>query len=122
MLDGAYNPAQLAFAKAVQAYAEKLAIESANQEASERAPGASNTEITESAVIRAREAFDKKVALQVRRRNPLDPYALAGSPIFSGATGVMGSYLHSPAQVASFLALAICAATCILYLAKRGMK
>jgi hypothetical protein len=85
-LDGAYEPAQLAFAHAVQAYAERLAIESANQEVSERAPGVNSKEITESAVIRAKDALDKKVALQVRRRSPLEPYALAGSPIFAGAT------------------------------------
>jgi hypothetical protein len=41
---------------------------------------------------------------------------------FSSATGVMGSYLHSPIQLVSFIALALCAAACILYLAKRGMK
>jgi hypothetical protein len=70
-LDGAYEPAQLAFARAVLSYADRLAIESANQEASERAPGASSKEITESAVIRARDALDRKVALQVRKRSPL---------------------------------------------------
>lgn len=117
LLDGAYAPAQLAFARAVQSYAEKLAIESADQEAPERAPGATSTEITESAVIRAQETLDKKVALQVRKRKPLDPYALAGSPVFSGATGIMGSYLHSPTQVVAFVVLALCAAACILYLA-----
>jgi len=94
-LDGAYEPAQLAFGQAVQNYAARLAIESANQEASDRAPGVSSIEITESSVIRAREALDKKVALQLRKRSPFEPYALAGSPIFAGATGVMGSYLHS---------------------------
>ncbi|MEU7917842.1 hypothetical protein [Micromonospora zamorensis] len=118
-LDGAYEPAQLAFARAVQGYADKLAIESANQEASERAPGVSGKEVTESAVIRAREALDKKVALQVRRRSPLDPYALAGSPIFAGATGVMGSYLHSLEQVIAFSVLTVLAIACILHLAIR---
>lgn len=122
LLDGAYAPAQLAFARAVQSYADKLAKESDNQAGSERAPGVTSTEITESAVIRAQESLDEKVALQVRKRSPLEPYALAGSPIFSGATGVMGSYLHSPIQLVAFIALTLCAATCILYLAKRGMK
>ncbi len=82
ILDGAYEPARIAFGRAIQVYADNLAVESANQEASERAPGASSKEITESAVIRAQEAFDKKTALQVRKRSPFDPYALAGSPIF----------------------------------------
>lgn len=120
LLDGAYEPAQLAFSRAVQAYAEKLSIESANQEASERAPGVSGTEITESAVIRAQEALDRKMALQVRKRSPLDLYVLTGAPVFSGATGVMGGFLHSPAQVGIFIALALCAAVCILCLARRG--
>lgn len=122
ILDGAYEPAQLAFARAVQAYADKLAIESANQEISERAPGANSTEITESAVLRAQEALDKQVALKVRKRSPLDPYALAGSPIFAGATGVMGSFLHSLLQVVVFSVLAVLAVGCILHLATRGMK
>lgn len=121
-LDGAYEPAQLAFARAVQAYADKLAIESANQEASERAPGVNSKEITESAVMRAREALDKKVALEVRKRSPLDPYALAGSPIFAGATGVMGSFLHSLAQVLAFSVLAVLAIACILHLATRRVR
>ncbi|MEU6788073.1 hypothetical protein ABZ912_53535 [Nonomuraea angiospora] len=122
ILDGAYEPAQLAFARAIQSYADKLAIESANQEASERAPGANSTEITESAVIRAQEALDKQVALKVRKRSPLDPYALAGSPIFAGATGVMGSYLHSLLQVIAFIILAVLAIACILHLAVRGVR
>ncbi|GGM43886.1 hypothetical protein GCM10007977_051840 [Dactylosporangium sucinum] len=122
LLDGAYEPAKLAFGRAVQAYADKLAIESANQEASERAPGANSTEITESAVIRAQEALDKKVALQVRKRSPLEPYALAGSPIFAGATGVMGSFLHSLVQVIAFSILAVIAIACILHLAVRRMR
>lgn len=122
MLDGAYEPAQLAFARAVQAYADKLAVESANQEASERDPGAISTEITESAVLRAQEALNKKVALQVRKQSPFDPYALAGSPIFAGATGVMGSFLHSVLQVVAFSILAALAVGCILHLARRRVK
>jgi hypothetical protein len=122
LLDGAYAPAQLAFARAVQSYADKLANESDNQAGSERAPGVTSTEITESAVIRAQESLDKKVALQVRKRSPLEPYALTGSPIFSGATVVMGSYLNSTIQVVTFIALALCAAACILHLARGGMK
>jgi Flp pilus assembly protein TadB len=121
-LDGAYEPAQLAFAHAVQAYAERLAIESANQEISERAPGVNSKEITESAVIRAKDALDKKVALQQRKRSRLDPYALAGSPIFASATGVMGSYLHSLLQVVVFTILAMLAIACILHLSVRRMR
>jgi hypothetical protein len=90
LLDGAYVPAQLAFARAVQSYAEKLAIESANQASSERAPGVTSTEIIESAVIRVQESLDQKVALQVRKRSPLEPYALAGSPIFFQRYGCYG--------------------------------
>ena len=121
-LDGAYEPAQLAFAHAVQTYAERLAIESANQEISERAPGVNSKEITESAVIRAKDALDKKVALQIRKRSPLEPYALAGSPIFAGAAGIMGTYLHSLLQVVVFFVLAVLAIACILHLSVRRMR
>jgi hypothetical protein len=121
-LDGAYEPAQLAFAGAVQNYAERLAIESANQEISERAPGVNSKEITESAVIRAKVALDKKVALQLRKRSRLEPYALAGSPIFAGATAVMGTYLHSLFQVFVFIVLAVLAIACILHLSVRRMQ
>jgi hypothetical protein len=121
-LDGAYEPAQLAFARAVQDYAQRLAIESANQEISERAPGVDGKEITESAVVRARGALDKKMALQVRKRSRLDPYALAGSPIFSTAAGVMGTFLHSPRQVVIFCVLAVVAIACILHVSTRRMQ
>jgi hypothetical protein len=121
-LDGAYEPAQLAFARAVQSYAERLAIESANQEVSERAPGVNGKEITESAVIRATSALDKQVALKLQKRSPLDPYTLAGSPIFAGAAGIMGSYLHSLPQVIAFSVLAVLAIACILHLSTRRMR
>lgn len=122
ILDGTYTPADLAFAKAVQNYADRLATESANQAESEKAPGATNVEVTESSVIRAQESLDKKVALQVNARSRWIPYALAGSPIFSGATGVMGSFLHSPLQIAAFVVTAGIAALCIIFLAKKGLK
>jgi hypothetical protein len=121
-LDGAYEPAQLAFARAVQAYAERLAIESVNQGISERAIGVNSKEIIESAVARAKDTLDKKVALEVRGQSPLEPYALAGSPIFAGAAGVMGSYLHSLLQVVVFTVLAVLAIACILHLSARRVK
>jgi hypothetical protein len=121
VLDGAYPPAQRAFAKAIQAYADRLAIESAYQETTERAPGATAVEITESAVIRAQESLERKIAQGRRPANAAEAFALAGTPILSGATGVMGSYLHSGMQWAAFLVLAAGAASLILYLLRRRL-
>jgi hypothetical protein len=41
--------------------------------------------------------------------------------MFSGAAGVMGSYLHSPWQVMLFVLIALVAIVCILYLLKRRL-
>ena len=120
-LDGSYLPAQEVFAQAVQSYADKLASESARQEATGRATGAKHPEITASAVIRAQETLDRKSVEQKRPANARESFALAGTPILSGATGVMGSYLDSPAQWASFAVLATGATSCILYLLRRRL-
>lgn len=122
LLDGSSEPAQKAYAKAVQAYAEKLASESARQEASARAPGATTCEITESAVIRAAESLDRESAKRQRPANFGEAATLAGLPMFSAATGIMGgSYLHSVGQVAIFLALSAVTVLCVLYQLRRRL-
>jgi hypothetical protein len=72
VLDGAYLPAQQIFAEAVQTYATKLADESSYQEATSRAAGARTAEITESTVLRAREALDK-LSVSKRPTSALEP-------------------------------------------------
>jgi hypothetical protein len=136
-LDGSSDVAQRVYAKFVQGYAERLANESARQEASARAAGASSVEITESSIIRASESLEEQVPKRIeeqlgkrieqqlaRRQRPAnlrEAAALAGTPIFSGAAGVMGSYLHSPWQVTLFVLIALVAIVCILYLLKRRL-
>ncbi len=80
VLDGSSRPAQRIFAKSVQEYGEKLASESARQEATGRAPGAQTVEITESAVFRAQEALDRQVVEKNIPSNKLDPPAGAAQP------------------------------------------
>lgn len=122
LLDGASLPAQHAFARAVQRYADRLAQESGNQEASNRAPGAATVEIIETSVIRAQEALDKRIALEKSRTHPLDGFALAGAPIFSGAAGVLGSYLHGPILWIAFVVTALLACASVIRLAWKGMQ
>jgi hypothetical protein len=129
VLDGSYTPAQELYATYVQEYAEQLASESARQEASARELGAKAIEITESAVIRARESLNKRtaeqqLAAQPIKRQPLgiwEAAALAGAPMFSAATGVTGSYLHSLLQWVLFSLSALAGVICILYLLKRRL-
>jgi Flp pilus assembly protein TadB len=120
-LDGSSKSAQDLYAKFVQEYAEQLASESARQEASARAPGAKTTEITESVVIRARESLDQQAARQQRPASFWEAAALAGTPILSGAAGVMGNNLHSSLQWATFALSSVGAVVCILYLLKRRL-
>jgi hypothetical protein len=121
ILDGSSKSAQELYAKYIQEYAEQLASESARQEASARAPGARTAEITESAVIRARESLYLQIAKWQRPANLWEAAALAGMPILSGTAGVMGNYLHSPLQSAVFALAALGAVICILYLLKRRL-
>jgi hypothetical protein len=121
LLDGASTPAQRAFGRAIQRYADRLAQESGNQEASSRAPGATAIEIIETSVIRAQEALEKRIALEKNRVGPLDAVALAGVPIFSGAAGVIGSYLHGPLSWTAFAATALLACVSVIHLTRKGM-
>jgi hypothetical protein len=120
LLDGSSEPAQRAFGKEVQAYAEKLASESARQEASARATGAMTCEITESAVIRAAESLQQQTA---KERPPRfrEAAAVAGKSMCTAAMGTMGNFLHSAAQVSVFAGLSIVAAICILQPLKRRL-
>jgi hypothetical protein len=131
-LDGSYPPARNLFARTVQDYAEKLDSESARQEVSARAPGALTREITETAVIRARDSLEQEPVTRMlasleqdgARRQPASLWesaALAGSPMFAGAAGVIGAYLHSPLQWAAFSLCALGGVICILYLLKRRL-
>ena len=121
VLDGSSPSAQRLYAKFVQEYAEQLASESARQEASARAPGARTTEITESVVIRAQESIELQTAKRQRPGNLWEAAALAGTPILSGAAGVMGNNLHSIWQWIVFAVCAFGAVICILYLLKRRL-
>jgi len=136
-LDGSSSAARALFGNFVQDYAERLANESARQEATERASGARAVEITQSSVIRAREALEEQTPERIRERlvkeikediakrqkpaNLREAAALAGTPILSGAAAVMGGYLHSPWQDAVFALIAVAAIACVLYLLKRRL-
>ncbi|GAB3686499.1 hypothetical protein [Saccharopolyspora tripterygii] len=121
VLDGSSGPAQRLFRKALQEYGEKLATESARQEISSRAPGAHSTEITESAVIRGREALEAQAARRNRPGTKLEAVALATTPICTLAAGVAGSYLTSSLNWAVFGVLAVISISCVLYLLKRRL-
>ena len=121
VLDGSSLWAQRRYAGYIQEYAEKLANESARQEASARAPGARTVEITESAVIRARESIELQTAMRQRPNNLWEAVALAGVPILSGAAGVAGGYLHSIWQYLLFAVCAFGAIACVLYQLKRRL-
>jgi hypothetical protein len=101
-LQGATNGAKLDFGRAVQAYAELLAAESQAQEISNRPPGTMSVEVAANSVVRAKTVFER----WGQRGKPLrsETAALIGLPVFSGATGVLGSYFNSPLQVAAFSA------------------
>jgi len=119
-LHGATLAARAEFNGAVQAYADFLAAESQKQELSLRTPGVLNLEVTASAVVRARRAISR----YGKRAKPrlLESTALAGAPIFSGATGVMGSYLDGLVQISVFAGLAFMAVLCIGYLVFRRLS
>ncbi len=120
-LDGSYEPAQAAFAELVQSYANRLAGESARQEASGRVPGVITCEITESAVRRAVEALDQAIAKRQRPATRKEGAALALSPTFASAASVTGGYLHSPGQWAVFAGMSVLALLCIFYQLKRRL-
>jgi hypothetical protein len=120
-LEGSSKAAQELFGKLIQEYAENLASESARQEASERAPGAKTTEITESVVIRASDSIKQETAKRQRPANAREAFALAGTPIFSGTAGIIGGNLHGAFQWGTFSVSAFCAVVCILYLLKRRL-
>jgi hypothetical protein len=93
-IQGATEGARVEFAKALQTYAELLAAESQTQEISNRPPGVLFPEVTANSVVRAKTAFDRHG--QRGRAARSESAALIGLPVFSGATGVLGSYLNSP--------------------------
>jgi hypothetical protein len=119
-LHGATPAARNEFSTAVQSYADWLAGESQKQELSLRSPGGQNLEVTATAVLRAKRAMSRFG----ERAKPgvLENISLIGSPVFSGATGVMGSFLHSTTQVVIFVLLAIAALLSIAYLVVRRVS
>ena len=118
-LHGATEGARVEFAKAVKDYADRLASESQAQEISNRPDGFMNPEVTATSVFRAKEALNR----YGHRAKPSgnDKAALAGLPIFSGAAGVLGSYLNSGVQWGAFCAAVFLAVVCIAYLLHRRM-
>ncbi len=116
-LHGATPGAQLELKQAVQAYADSLAAESQKQELSLRTPGAITVEISYNAVRRAREAMNRYGDRAKMR--PFDMACAAGAPVFSGATGVMGSFLDSVVQILAFGILAALSMVTI-FLSVRG--
>jgi hypothetical protein len=118
-LQGATEGARVEFAKALQIYAELLAAESQTQEISNRPPGVMFPEVTANSVVRAKTAFDRYGQRGKPARS--ESATLVGLPVFSGATGVLGSYLNSPLQWTAFSASTFLAVVCVIYLAARRM-
>jgi hypothetical protein len=118
-LHGATEGARVEFKKALQDYAERLANESQTQEISNRPPGVMYPEVTANSVVRAKTSLGRygERAKPSRR----EVVALVGLPIFSGGTGILGSYLNSPLQWATFSVTAFLAVVCVFYLAARRM-
>ena len=112
-LPGATTGAVSEMSTAVQSYADFLANESQRQELSLRPAGSHNPELTANAVARARRAMSR----YGERAKPgvLESGALMGSPVFFGAAGVMGGFLHSQTQVIIFAILALLGLVCIAY-------
>lgn len=127
-LQGASEFARKEFERAIKDYANRLSNESALEELSTREPGVGFAEITASSLIRAEKNLSRKIANGAggdgrRRVGKLEVAALAGLPIFSSATGVVGSYLGATNfwQWVAFGVLASLAISCVLYLAKRRL-
>lgn len=127
-LQGTSGLARKEFERAIKDYAHKLSIESALEELSNRDPGVEVAEITASSLRRAEKNLLRKIADDVgsngrRTVGKLEVAALAGVPIFSSGSGVMGSYLNSGGiwQWPVFVCLAVSAFICIVYLAKRRL-
>ncbi|GGM50489.1 hypothetical protein ACFFX1_34935 [Dactylosporangium sucinum] len=115
VLEGASKVAWEAFGRSVQAYADQLAHESGRQEITSRAVGATIPEITATSVIRASEVLEHPPPIEPRRLTTIDKIVLSAIPIFSGAAGIMGSFLHSVPQVLVFSGIASVAVVCIFF-------
>lgn len=118
-LHGATTNARAEFAAAVQSFAESLANECERQEISNRPPGIAHPEITANSVVRAKQVLSRFG--ERSKGKSLDVVGLMGVPVFSGATGVMGSFLHSTVQIVAFAVLALLAILCTGYLAYRRL-
>jgi hypothetical protein len=119
VLHGATEVARAQFEEAVQDYAERLADESEKQEISSRPPGTRFSEVSANSVARAKAVIDRYG--QRAKPTPLEVAALAGLPILSGATGVMGSYLTNTLNWAIFSLLGSLAISCVAILATRRL-
>jgi hypothetical protein len=117
VLEGATEGARVEFAKAVQSYGDRLAREAEKQEISNRPDGAMFPELTANSVVRAKDVLDR-FGLRAKRK-PLEITALVGLTIFSGAVGVVGSYLNSAWQWAVLSGCIFLAIICIGYLVAR---
>jgi hypothetical protein len=116
---GATPAAQQQLRQAIQDYANRLTRESETQELSNRHAGVMFPEVSSSAVSRATESFDRFG----KRSKPsrAEVVALMGVPVFSGASGVMGSFLHSALQTGVFSACVFLTFICLIYLARRRL-
>ncbi|KAB1923146.1 hypothetical protein F8280_16700 [Micromonospora noduli] len=105
--------AQAETANAINEYANRLVRETEKQELSKQPPGVLFPEIAGSSVVRAKESMNKHGTRA--KPHPLEAIATAGVAIFAASTGVFGSYLNSPWQVACFVGSAFLGTTCVLY-------
>ncbi len=115
----ATDGARAEFARAVQVYAEHLAVESEGQELSNRPPGAMYSEITAASVVRAKDVIGRYGTRARPAR--LEIAALIGLPLFSSTSGVLGGYLNSAGQWVAFAAAALLGLLCVFYLAYRRL-
>jgi hypothetical protein len=76
-------------------------------------------EVTANSVFRAKDALNRYG--QRAKPSGSEVCAWAGVPIFSGAAGVIGSYLNSALQWGAFCGAVFLAVVCIAFLARRRM-
>jgi hypothetical protein len=112
--------AQVQLAESIQRFANDLCNKVREVESDQRAAGVENPEYTASVVIRANEKLRQHGDPRVTR---LDMGVGLASPVSSGAAGILGSYLHSIWQAATFGAVTVVAIiTIAIVLMKRGWR
>ncbi|GGK43482.1 hypothetical protein GCM10010124_40330 [Pilimelia terevasa] len=94
--------------ESMQRFADDLCAKMRDLERAQREPSAETAEYTASLTIKAEERLRRST--EGARRGKLDISLGLISPIFSGAAGIMGSYLNSVWQAGAFGAVAAVAA------------